>query len=276
MSHETSEFLKKILLKIRRWTILAVGASLFAVSLALGRNVQLEGLFFGVLTGVTVGAVVHYGLKLMITLVFGRVWCGWACWTGALLDQLPFRKSAGWLRGGWRDLRYAHFALSLVLVLSLVFGLGYARGAVGSGTVGSGAAVWFVIGNLFYWTAGIVLAFVLRDNCAFCKYVCPVSVVLKVAARPALVRVAGDAQACQNCESKACTTLCPMDIRIPDYVLAGQRVMSTECILCQQCVAICPPNTLRLSVGAGLSGSEWLEERPTHRGAPTPSQTGFS
>jgi polyferredoxin len=269
MSHETSELLKKILHKIRRWTILGVGASLFTVALALGHNVQLEGLFFGVLTGVTAGAVVHYGLKLVITLVFGRVWCGWACWTGALLDQLPFRKSAGWL-GGWRGLRYAHFALSLALVLGLVFGLGYARGAVGSS-----AAVWFVAGNVFYWVAGVVLAVVLRDNRAFCKYVCPVSVVLKVAARPALVRVAGEAQACQKCESEACTTLCSVDIRIPEYVAAGHRVLSTECILCQQCVAICPPNTLRLSVGAGLGGLKWLEERPAWHGATAPSQTGF-
>jgi ferredoxin-type protein NapH len=262
MSHETSELLKKILLKVRRWTILCVGASLFAVALALGRNVQLEGLFFGVLTGVTVGAVVHYGLKLIVTLIFGRVWCGWACWTGALLDQLPFRKSAGWVRGGWRNLRYAHFAVSLTLVLGLVFGLGYARGAVGPG-----AAAWFVIGNLFYWISGVGLAVVLRDNRAFCKYVCPVSVVLKVASRPALVRVAGDAQSCLACQSKACTTLCPMDIRIPDYIVAGRRVLSTECILCQQCVAICPPNTLHLSVGAGLGGLEWLEERPVRHPA---------
>ncbi len=131
MSHETSEFLKKILLKIRRWTILGIGASLFAVSLALGRNVQLEGLFFGALTGATVGAVVHYGLKLIVTLIFGRVWCGWACWTSTVLDQLPFRKSAGWVRGGWRNLWYAHFAFSLLLALGLVVGLGYARAWAG-------------------------------------------------------------------------------------------------------------------------------------------------
>lgn len=271
MTHETSERLKKIILKIRRWTILCLGASLFAVALALGRNVQIEGLFFGVLTGVTVGAVVHYGLKLGVTLIFGRVWCGWACWTGAVLDQLPFRKSPGWLRGGWSRVRYAHLALSLMLVLALVLGFGYARGALGSS-----AAIWFAAGNVFYWIAGIALAVGLRDNRAFCKYLCPVSAVLRLASRPALVRVAGDAGSCLACESKACTTLCPMDIRIPDYLASNRRVLSSECILCQQCVAICPPNTLRLSVGAEWGGLELLELRP--RRAPdqtASSQTAF-
>ena len=258
MTHETSEQLKKVILKVRRWTILGVGAGLFGVSVWLARNVQLEGLFFGLITGVTLGAITHYVLKLVITLIFGRVWCGWACWTGALLDQLPYRKSAGWLQGGWLWLRYAHFAVSLGLVLFVAFGLGFQGGALGSS-----ATVWFVVGNFVYWLAGVGLAVALRDNRAFCKYLCPVSVVLKPASRPALVRVAGDAKACLECDSRACTTLCPMDVQIPEYIMAGERVTSSECVFCQQCVAICPPNTLRLSVGFDLRHSERLEVRPT-------------
>lgn len=56
-----------------------------------------------------------------------------------------------------------------------------------------------------------------------------------------------------------------MDIRIPDYVAAGNRVLSGECIMCQQCVAVCPPNTLRLSLGFDLGGLELLEPRPAAR-----------
>jgi polyferredoxin len=258
MSHETSEQLKKLLLRVRRWVILLVGASLFAVSVWLGRNVQIEGLFFGAITGVTLGAVTHYALKLAITLVFGRVWCGWACWTGALLDQLPFRKSAGWLSGGWRNLRFVHLGLSLGLVLMVAFAFGF-----GDGALGAAAVVWFVAGNILYWCVAVGLAVVLRDNRAFCKYLCPVSVLLRLASRPALVRVAGDAGACLGCESRACKTLCPMDIEIPDYISSGRRLLSSECIFCQQCVAICPPNTLRLSVGLDWGGLDQLEERPT-------------
>lgn len=257
-ARETGEAAKRLLLRTRRAVIAVVGAMLFLASLLLLRNAQLEGLWFGLLTGVVVGPVVHYALgKLLLPLLAGRVWCGWACWTAALLDQLPYRHGVGWLPGPARHLRAVHFGASLVLVATLVLVFGY-----GGGAVGRDAATWFVVGNAAYWAVGVVLAWALRDNRAFCKYACPVSVALRLTARPAIVKIAGDADACRACASRACTTLCPMDVRVPEYVAAGRRVLSSECITCLQCVAICPPNTLRLSVGFDLGGLELLEERP--------------
>ena len=265
-TQEASEAAKKLLLRFRRAVIAAVGATLFLVSLLLVRNAQLEGLWFGLLTGVAVGPVVHYALgKLIVPLGAGRVWCGWACWTAALLDQLPHRQGAGWLPGPARHLRFVHFGASLALVAVLVVGWGYRGGAVGGD-----AAAWFLVGNVAYWAVAVTLAVTLRDNRAFCKYACPVSVVLRLTARPALVKVAGDAAACRACVSKACHTQCPMDIRVADYIESGTRLLSTECIVCQQCVAVCPPNTLRLSVGLDLGGLDLLEERPA-RAAPAPA-----
>jgi ferredoxin-type protein NapH len=255
--HETTEFFKKLIIRFRRTVILAVGASLFAVALSLGRNVQLEGLFFGLATGVVVGPVTHYLIgKLLLPLPMGRIWCGWACWTAALLDQLPYRTSAGWLPGRVRSLRTLHLVASLTLVATLV-ALGYVAGAVGPQAAG-----WFLAGNLLYWTTGVVLAVRLQDNRAFCKYVCPVSVLLRLTARPALFKIAGEAQACRECTSKACTTLCPMDVDIPTYVERGERVLATECILCQYCVAVCPSNTLAPTFALDLAGGDALQERP--------------
>jgi ferredoxin-type protein NapH len=256
---ETAERAKKFLLRIRRPLVLIVGGSLFTTSVLTLHNVQLEGLFFGLMTGIFVGPVLHYALgKFLIPLPFGRVWCGWACWTGALLEQLPYRKSAGWLPAPWRNLRYLHFGLSLALVALCVFGLGQRGGAVGSSAV-----LWFVGGNMLYWSIGIALAVRLRDNRAFCKYVCPVAVILKPTSRLSLLKIAGDANACLSCRSHACMTLCPMDIQIDEYVKRGQRVCSTECIACLQCVAICPPNRLKPSFGLDWSVTEYLKERPS-------------
>ncbi len=261
---EAGEALKRLLVRCRRSVLLVLGSALFAVSLALGRNVQLEGLFFGLLAGVTVGPVTHYLLgKGVAALGIGRVWCGWACWTAALLDQLPYRRSPGWLPVGARRLRYASFAASAALVLLLGLGFGYRQGAVGGD-----AARWFLIGNAVYWLVGAALALALRDNRAFCKYACPVSVVLRWSARPALVKVSGDAEACRACSSQACVRSCPMDIRLPEYVIAGKRLLSSECIVCLHCVAVCPPNTLGMSIGLDLSGPDLLREREPLPDAP--------
>ena len=52
-----------------------------------------------------------------------------------------------------------------------------------------------------------------------------------------------------------------MDIRISEYVRNNRRVLSTECILCQTCIIVCPQNALKLAFGLDLGGHELLRER---------------
>ena len=47
----------------------------------------------------------------------------------------------------------------------------------------------FLVGNALYYIVGIVLAFIFKDNRAFCKYVCPVTVFLKLMSYYSLLRV---------------------------------------------------------------------------------------
>jgi ferredoxin len=255
---ESGEAAKAVILRIRRFLLVLVGASLFAVSLALARNAQIEGLVFGLLGGILVGPVVHYALaKLAVPLVAGRVWCGWACWTAAVLDQLPFPRGAGWRSTRLRRLRSWHLVVIVLVVSALVLGLGYDRGAVGRD-----AAWWFLAGNVAYWTLGIVLALALRDNRAFCKYACPVATILRATSRPSLLKIEGDPAACADCASRACATVCPMGVDVPAIVLAGERVGGGECIACQQCMAVCPPNTLAPSWRFDVTRADRLVERP--------------
>ncbi len=216
---------------------------------------QIEGLFFDLLSGVFMASVLHYLIaKISGPLLFGRVWCGWACWTAALLDQLPYKRSRGRLAGRWGWLRYAHFGLSLLLVAVLLYGFGYRPG-----TRGPSALAWFVAGNALYYLLGIGMAFALKDNRAFCKYACPVAVPLKLSARFAALKIAGDARKC--CARRVCEKVCPMDIRIADYLASGTRVLATECILCQACISVCPEQALTLSFGSDMGGQERLRER---------------
>ncbi len=217
------------------------------------QNMQLEGLLFFVCTGVFSGAIIHYSIaKLFGPLIFGRGFCGWACWTAMVLDLLPFDKSKGWINGPWKWVRYAHFALSLGLVATLVFIFHYRPW-------GRAPVYWMLAGNLLYYFSGILLAFLLNDNRAFCKYLCPVPVLMKLSSRFALLKVSGAKEDCNQC--MACVKNCPMDIRIPDYVMAGQRVLSTECILCNTCVTTCPTNSLAVSFALDLGGRERLQQR---------------
>ena len=96
-------------------------------------------------------------------------------------------------------------------------------------------------GNALYYAVGVALAFVCRDNRAFCKYVCPVTVFLRPASRFALLRVRVDEAACISCGK--CRRLCPMGLDINDA--KKRRKNAADCILCLRCVEECPQKALK-------------------------------
>jgi polyferredoxin len=250
----------------RKMLLMLVGSFLAGVAFASRRgNMQIEGLFFGLLTGLGLPVVLHYAIgKIFGPLVFGRIWCGWACWYSMVFDLLPYKSGDRHISARWGQLRYLHFGLSLLLVLGLWYVYDYRQAAQGET-----GQQWFLVGLMLYHLIGIVLALVLKDNRAFCKYLCPVAVPLKATARFSLLKVTGDPAACNCCEQRTCVTVCPMNVRIPDYVAQGKRVLSTECILCQECINTCPDEALKLSFGLDVGGEELLDVR-----APAPAASG--
>jgi len=238
----------------RRLVILLLGSLLLIVAfISEHGNMQLEGFFFAIFAGGGTYILIHYAIaKLIGPLVFGRIWCGWACWYGMIFDLLPYPFSHYRRPGKWGLLRYAHFGLSLLVVGVLWFGFGVNQ---------SGGMVWFAAGVLFYYIIGIGMGFALKDNRAFCKYLCPLSVPLKFSSQFSMLKVAGKPDNCADCE--ICIEMCPMDIRVKDYILTGERVLSTECTLCQACISACPHDSLVLSLAFDRGGKEYTDYDPS-------------
>jgi len=240
----------------RKLTLFLIGGyMLLFLGLLEFENMQIEGFFFYLLAGFFSGSVIHYLVaKILGPILFNRAWCSWACWTAMILDLLPYTRSSGRIPGKWGWLRYMHFILSLGIVLLLWFGSGY---RVESKSITE--LYWLLAGNVIYYSIGIILAFRLKDNRAFCKYVCPITTILKITTRFSLLKIRGNSEKCNECG--ACMKMCPMDIRIPDYTRNGLRILSTECILCQTCVNTCPTGALKVSFGLDIGGKELLNER---------------
>ncbi|MBQ2772563.1 MAG: 4Fe-4S binding protein [Methanocorpusculum sp.] len=217
----------------RRFVQLFVGLyMLIYLGLICRENMQIEGFWYYLLLGVFDAAVIHYAVaKIFGPLVFGRGWCGYACWTAMVLDFLPYKVAQSPRRNiGW--MRYCTFAASLVFVAGLfISGTGHLEEVM----------FWaFIAGNVLYYAAGIVLAFAFRDNRAFCKYLCPVTVFLKPMSRFALLRIKCDTTKCIACGK--CEKVCPMDVDMRDN--SRKRKNGTECILCMECVKACPKKAL--------------------------------
>ena len=79
-------------------------------------NMQIEGFWYYLFQGVFQAAVIHYAVaKIFGPLLFGRGWCGYACWTAMVLDFLPWKRPQSPRRGkGWP--RYVLFVLSFLYV----------------------------------------------------------------------------------------------------------------------------------------------------------------
>ena len=217
----------------RRITQLLVGLYMLVyLGIVRNENMQIEGFWFYLFSGVFEAATIHYAVaKIFGPLLFGRGWCGYACWTAMVLDFLPYkvpispRKSPG-------ILRYVIFFASLLFVAALFF----------FGVQNKDAVMFraFIIGNALYYAAGIALAFAFKDNRAFCKYLCPITIFLKPASYFSLLRVKCDKEKCVSCG--ACKKVCPMDVDMTDN--SRGRKNGTECILCFECVKKCPCGAL--------------------------------
>lgn len=129
-------------------------------------------------------------------------------------------------------IRYIVFGVSLVFV-----------GALFLCKVGNLERImfWsFLVGNILYYIVGIILAYAFKDNRAFCKYICPITVFLKPMSYFSTLRIQCDKNKCVSCGK--CKAICPMDVDMTDN--ARNRANGTECILCMECVKNCPKNAL--------------------------------
>ncbi|MDD4218884.1 MAG: 4Fe-4S dicluster domain-containing protein [Sphaerochaetaceae bacterium] len=197
-------------------------------------NMQLEGFWYYLFLGVFEASLIHYAVaKIFGPLLFGRGWCGYACWTAMVLDLLPY-KIPEQPRLAIGFIRYIVFLGSFLFVGTL-FLLHIPNM--------SKVMFWsFIIGNVLYYGIGIILAYALHDNRAFCKYICPITVFLKPASYFSLLRVKNNVEKCISCGK--CIKRCPMDVDMIDN--SPKRLHGTECILCMQCIDECPTNALYL------------------------------
>jgi len=149
-----------------------------------------------------------------------------------ILDLLPYktpqtpRKKLGFIR-------YFTFAASLILVAALFL--------MHVGNLERMMFWLFLGGNLLYYAVGIILAFTFKDNRAFCKYICPITVFLKPMSYFSLIRVKCDESKCVHCGK--CKKVCPMDVEVDNN--SRKRKNATECILCYECTKVCPKKALK-------------------------------
>ncbi len=217
----------------RRMVQLLVGMyMLIYLGLISNENMQIEGFWYYLFTGVFEAATIHYAVaKIFGPLIFGRGWCGYACWTAMVLEFLPYKVQQQ-PRKNIDFIRYITFSASFIFVAVLFL--------CHVGNIESIMFWSFLIGNIIYYALGIILAVAFKDNRAFCKYICPITVFLKPMSYFSLLRIKCNKEKCISCGK--CKKICPMNVDMTDN--SRNRKNATECILCFECVKNCPKNAL--------------------------------
>jgi polyferredoxin len=216
-------------------------------------NMQIEEtviyLAYFISAGVFTRVLIHYAIaKVFGPLIWGRGYCGWACYTAALLEWLPVKENKP-IPKKYTYIRIPILIISLLIPFILIqSGYDYMTKHIDSSITSFIESkkfdqfIWFLTGYILYYIVGIILAFVFRKRRAFCKIFCPVSLIMKLPARFSLVKIKPSGNKCVKCGK--CNEVCPMDIDVKKYIENGQKVLSTECVLCRNCINICPAKAI--------------------------------
>ena len=213
---------------------------------------------------------------LVLTLVFGRIYCSVICPLGVLQDILALLRRKKNRYGYSREVRWLRYPVLAVFIVALVAGVGslfqllapysaYGRIAtmlfqplwmLGNNVLGMIAerADSYAFYTVDVWmksmpvliiaavTLGALLVLTWIGGRTYCNTICPVGTVLSFFARFSWLRIRFDEQKCKNCSmcSKNCKAACI------DY--KTHTVDYSRCVVCGDCIAKCKFGALKYGV----------------------------
>jgi polyferredoxin len=187
-------------------------------------------------------------LTIVATFVFGRVWCGWVCPLGVILDFFGpngTRKVAAW----WRQIKYV--ILFVVLMMAAFGSLAFMwfdpitvliRGvadpiAVVQSIIALRPTQYTTLVQYITLLSVVPLAAILALNLYekrfWCRYFCPLGAIVALGSKASWIRrVVGDS--CVTCGD--CVPSCSMGAINPKTIESDPA----ECVMCMDCATPCP------------------------------------
>ena len=196
---------------------------------------------------------IFFGLALLLTLVFGRFFCGWGCHIVALQDL------CGWImkRLGVRPrpFRSRLLAFAPMVVAFYMFAWptlsrwlwgtapfpGFSNHLVTSDLWATFPGPLF--GVLTFAVCGFAAVYFLGAK-GFCTYGCPYGAMFGALDRVSPGKIVVS-DACEQCGH--CTATCTSNVRVHEEVRLYGSVVDPGCMKCLDCVSVCPKNALSFS-----------------------------
>ncbi len=214
-------------------------------------------------------------LTVVLTIVFGRVWCGWFCPLGAVFELFG-RKDRHFK---WQNLRKLKYVILAVVVVMAAFGsLAFLYFEPITIFIRGLTAIFkpvvqyvqledkkeFILPGFQWWAIAIpfVVALLLNliEKRFWCRYLCPLGALVALGSKFSWIKRFVNQDSCVKCGE--CATLCPMGAISPENDFKSDPA---ECIMCMDCAAPCPK--LAITFPQGQLGGWGYEFDPGRREA---------
>ncbi|MEM7356411.1 MAG: 4Fe-4S binding protein, partial [Acidobacteriota bacterium] len=206
------------------------------------------------ISGVVNTGLVFFAVTIVLTAIFGRLFCGWACHLVALQDLSralleKFGRRPKPLRS--RLLRWVPaIAFVYAFLWPAIYRLIKGHPMPELHTEFTTSEFWatfpgWVIGAATFLICGFLAVYFLGAK-GFCTYACPYGAIFGVAERlsPWRIRVT---DACAGCGH--CTAVCTSNVRVHEEVRDFGMVVDSGCMKCLDCVSVCPNDALYYGFG---------------------------
>lgn len=269
-------------LRTARWILAGLFLAISAAYLVWGRQllrfaeVSEKAQIIPSAIAVSIGAVLFW---LVISFVYGRLYCSTACPLGTLMDLssrlrrfLPQRMR----RYRYRNRRRMRFHVAVVYFVCLLAGISAVPALIEPWNIfrniaglvnpssSAAAAVNLCLGAATGMVAGavsllMVLAVSVFTGREFCNAVCPVGTVLGLMGGNAAYRIEIDPDKCTGC--LRCEEACPAGC----VKVVGRFVDDSRCVRCMECVARCPEGAIRYQATRNRAATPLMRRVKTHR-----------
>jgi polyferredoxin len=223
-------------------------------------------------TGTLYAGLIWAAATVAVTVLLGRVFCGWVCpfgtihqffgWLGRVGRPVKQRIEANRYR---RAQSIKYYVLGAVLAAAIVRPAVLATGLVGPVPLVYRSVTLVVLpladrpahvlattSRFYEWSwviGGVFLAAVMANFLVprfYCRFLCPTGALLGVLGRFAIFRIGKTRPECSQC------SLCEVDCE--GACTPSGRIRTAECVLCCNCLAVCPDDVLRYQPARSAAG----------------------
>ena len=187
---------------------------------------QFQQLIIQIATGepLIVAAFIGLALLLLLTFLFGRIFCGYFCPVGVVQELASWIIPWKWQVPDRKIPMVVRFVVFLGIIVLAFYSVSVLQ------MIGVGAFFHLSVSSLAFWIFVILILLSIVVYRPFCRFICPVGLLFAPFAaksRYAFVRT----DACINCGK--CERACPTGE-------AGVDASKSECYMCGRCVEACP------------------------------------